>query len=533
MPSYTPTPFGQPQYDPRTGNLIVGGQQLPLSTKTPPKTQTSLKDKQLSASTPTSTKLAPAPTGMIISPSGKVTIQGGGTFANVPDVGQMLPSNLAGILPKYNYNALEADAKAKAAGSVDRQNALLEYAQASGGATNSEDLSGLKAAADAMLGTVPQPTPPVGSGGGGGGGGSAVDPLQSLLDQVTGQVASKYDPQQIAIQNALEQLQRDYARQQDATKTYGDVMSKRNQELYDLFGRQFSDITNQAVGQADAARGRIAQNTATSQQNVDTGVQALQQYLANQAQQVGGPQIAMAPMMRRDNGAEQSIIDALLTSRVTGLQNMQAALPREAQQMQGNLSETILSKLAGLDQSYNTNVATQQSNLQQLAAARAAEMQSLVAQAQQQAEAQKAAARRSGSGSGKAAPTIYGYANVAGMQIPITNFDDALAYQKSGELPAGVTSEMARNQSELENKALSDQMLGAWASQMAGGMDNVPQWIASNNSDPISNVKLTPQDQAALINQYNQYQQGRVQTAAKSGTATQKKILADLAKYGR
>ena len=407
-----------------------------------------------------------------------------------------------------------------------RQDALLGYAQASGGATNTEDLSGLKAAADALLGgTAKQPVVRAG-----GGGGSAVDPMQALMDQVNGQISAKYDPQQLAIQNALDQLQRDYAHQQDATKTYGDVMSKRDQELYDLFGKQFSDITNQAVGQADASRQRIAQNTATSQQNVDTGTQALQAYLANQAQQIGGPQIAMAPIQQRDNGSEKSIIDALLTSRVNGLQTMQAALPQEAAQLQGNLTETILSKLAGLDQGYNTNVATQQSNLQQLAAQRAGEMQSLVAQAQQQAAAAKA--KSSGGGSSKKQEQL----------VPVTYMGQTLMVPLADALKitgqAGIDpttgqpitpTSLLTQQANMANSSLKDQndadaLLNYAANQSNGDLNG---WISQQSALGNLNAK----DAAAILEAQNRQKMAPVSPS--QYTATQKRILAEIAKYGR
>lgn len=390
----------------------------------------------------------------------------------------------------------------------------------------------LKNAARSALEGLTTPTPAVGSSGSGGGG-SAVDPLQALLDQVNGSISAKYDPQQIAIQNALSALEGNYRQQQDATKTYGDVMSKRNQELYDLFGRQFSDITNQAVGQTDAARQRIDANSLQSNQNTQSGAQALQDYLSAQAQQIGGPGVTMAPVPNRDNGSERSIIDALLTSQVNGLRSTQAALPREAQQMQGNLSETILSKLAGLDQGYNQGVAEQQSQLQQIAAARAGEMQQLIAEAQQQAQAARAASS-GGGGSKKASKTPTMIDTIFGpMEITAAN---ALGIAKDigvnlltgepimpdwlGKQTADIEADSLRSQNDAASMA-------NMAATMAGleGVD-VNTWVANQTKTG----GVTAKDAATILEA--QRRQAQAPTNPSNYTATQKRILKDIAKYG-
>ena len=80
------------------------------------------------------------------------------------------------------------------------------------------------------------------------------------------------------------------------------------------------------------------------------------------------------------------------------------------------------------------------------------------------------------------------------MTIPVTNFDDALAYEKSGQLSAGVESQMAQNQSDAIKADTDAQSLYNLYTSSANGA-NVIDWAAQMGA---KRVNLSAKDIAAI-----------------------------------
>ena len=328
---------------------------------------------------------------------------------------------------------------------------------------------------------TPRPTnpvvgsPPVGSGGSAVGTvAPPIDPMDAINASIAATIAAKYDPQKLQVEQTKARLAEQLKLQQDAEKQYGEKISNRTQELYNMFGIDFNKITDSAIAYNDQARQRIA----------------------------GG------------NNTETGIVDALLTSRANSMSEAQAGLPRAQQVLQGQISEQILGQLAGLTRQYNTSVGEQEDKLGVLESSRQSEFQALIAQAvadQQERDRQDArnVADRASRGRSSSNSNL--------IQLPngqVIDKEVADLYIKLGQnpltgealLPSGVQNSMAQSEIDRQTQMLGDSDLYTMISGTNGlDFNEVPGWLNNNRTAQIegSGVKLTPQQEAAIYAQNN------------------------------